>query len=164
MVHLVSIMLGELDVQAILSQTKNFDAVCAKRLCNLHSKLGMTPAPNVQHQQGVGLRLPSRSGIRQIPPSPNSRMATLIRRISTDIILGRVGRIFEKLIYVVTPVFDVEKKPHLLGYLKQQYASARPAMQMPDIARIYSKMPQLNRFSEVTTIKSRPEVATKKLS
>src|SRR5579862_8379093 len=55
-VHLVAIMLSELDIQSVLGETEKFDAVSAQRFGHLHAKFGRPAPPDVQHQQGDGNR------------------------------------------------------------------------------------------------------------
>jgi hypothetical protein len=78
-------MLGELDIQAILAQVKDFHAARAWRLRDSHSLLWWASPTDIITETGTG-SLPA-SGILQIPPSPSSRMATLILLMSTDIMV-----------------------------------------------------------------------------
>lgn len=74
-------MLGELDAQAVFAKTEHLDAVADKMPGQFEPQLSGTALPYVAHEQQTGVGSPSM--VRQTPPSPSSRMAMLMRRIST---------------------------------------------------------------------------------
>ena len=53
-VHLVAIMLSELDIQSILGEAKQVDAVSTQCPGHFHPKFGRPTPADVQHQQGDG--------------------------------------------------------------------------------------------------------------
>ncbi|MFX8813299.1 hypothetical protein ABTM61_20435, partial [Acinetobacter baumannii] len=50
MVHLVAGVLCELDVEVILSQPQDLDAMPTQGLGNSHSEFGRSPSSNIEHE------------------------------------------------------------------------------------------------------------------
>jgi hypothetical protein len=84
-VHLIPCVLRELNVEAILAQAQNVHAVSAKRLRHFHAQIGRPTSADVQREHGNRHRVLPGFGNPPHPTFPQSRMAMLMRRMSTDI-------------------------------------------------------------------------------